>query len=582
MERAPRIDRRTALALAGLWAVATALGVTKPFHVDDAYYVAQAEWIAEHPTRPTSGEIFWDTDQPAPFHATGNSPVLVPFLLAAVIRAVGPSEVALHLVIAMFSGLAIVLFHELARRLAAPHALTLTALLVLSPAFVAEQNVMLDIPLLASWLAFFVAFGDGASSTRWWRAAAIAAVALLIKLTSVALVLFLVAEAVRTRRWARLSTLALPVGALVAWSTWNVLEHGSAQVLARPLAHGALEVATGRLGVGALAGLGVLAGRAALWVVVLGGVLTGPLLLLPRLGAPALGRRALVGGAALALLFPAGRWLVAESSALGAPQLAGEPWPHTLLRGVFFVGAALLLLACAERLREGGDEDARLGLWLAAGSLVVVVVAPFVAARHALLVVPPVLLLVGRAAPATLGGHGRAAVALAALVGLGAAVADHRIATVYRDAPARLLAGSGPHQRAYFVGHWGWQRYATAAGLIPYVPGRTRLAEGDILVVPRGVHAQPILPEDRALLEPLREDVVPAGPLDLFRTLVDGEGLYCSWVGLPWSLRTDEVARFTVLGHRVRSALPGREPDSHPADSSQGRSDGSGRFGESR
>jgi hypothetical protein len=72
---------------------------------------------------------------------------------------------------------------------------------------------------------------------------------------------------------------------------------------------------------------------------------------------------------------------------------------------------------------------------------------------------------------------------------------------------------------------------------------------GDVIVEPEGVHAQRILAVDRARLEVLDAIEVDAGPLDLVRTLVDREGLYVSWLGLPWSLRDDPVERFVV--HRV-------------------------------
>ncbi|GAB4208334.1 MAG: hypothetical protein OHK0013_26710 [Sandaracinaceae bacterium] len=544
MVRASTLDRRTMLALAGLWAVATALNLFKPFHVDDAYYVAQAEWIAAHPDRPTSGLVFWDTDQPVPFHATGNNPPLVPFVYAAVIRVLGPSELALHAVTSVFTALVVALFHRLAARHAPAHALALTTALVLGPAFVAEQNVMLEPALLTCWLAFFVAFGDGAEPSSWWRAAAIASVALLVKFTSVALLLFLVIEAARTGRAGRLAVLALPASTLAAWSAWNLVEHGGAQVIDRPLALVAV-VAGGSVG----EALALLAARGALWVVVLGAIAPG-LLVAPFVAHRCASRAVLLFAFALALLFAAGRLVVAWAAHEGPAILAQEPWLHTLLRGAFLLaGLAGLELAC-RRVRAGDETDRRLATWLASAAIVAVVGAPFAAARHVLLALPPLLILVSRGATLRSGAT-RAMVAVTTVVGVLAAIADHRAATLYAEAPDGLLA---PHRAdggtTYFVGHWGFQRYATQAGLVPYVAGRTALAPADRLVVPIGVHRQPLAPEDTARLGAVAEVVVPAGPLDVVRTLVDGEGLYCSWAGLPWSLRTDARERFVVLGLR--------------------------------
>ena len=107
--------------------------------------------------------------------------------------------------------------------------------------------------------------------------------------------------------------------------------------------------------------------------------------------------------------------------------------------------------------------------------------------------------------------------------------------------------------RAYFVGHWGWQEHATRSGLSPYVAGHTNLRPGDVVVVPDGVPGQPITDQHRVRLEPIELDVVPSGPLDLVRTVVDREGLYVSWLGLPWTVRDEPLERFRVL--RVRPPL---------------------------
>lgn len=548
------MDRRSAPWLFALCALATALNVGKPYHVDDAYYLAQARWIAEHPSAPTSGLVFWEGDGPMPFHEAGNHPFLVPALMALVIRVVGESAIALHLLTAAFAALAITLMHVLARRLAPERALVVTSLFALGPAFLAEQNVMLDVPLVASWLAFFVVLEDGSRSEHLVRAGLVASVALMIKLVSVALLALLVLEAVRAIRArmlpprAAIVALAAPLATLTVWAAWSVAEHGELPLVAR-------------LGAGAsgpdalLTFLGAALGRAALWPIVVGGILPFALAVgLSRLAARET-RAPVVGaiGATLAL-FVLGRVLVLPLAAHAEIEaLAREPAQHTLLRAVFLVVGAALGALVARRARHAGAVDARLSRWIVVGSLAVLVLAPFVAARHALLIAPPSLLLVARAG--WLDRHERLAVALTALVGILAAVADLRMAAVYESGAERLAERArelgADDTDAYFVGHWGWQEHATRAGLLPYAPGSTVLDAGDVLVAPDGVHAQRILETDGARLELLEVDLVPAGALDLVRTVVDREGLYCSWLGLPWSLRTEPLERFRVL--RVRA-----------------------------
>lgn len=547
---------RTRGGLLFLWVLATALNLSKPFHVDDIYYLEEAVWIAEHPTRPMSGEMYWITDQPEPFHLSNNSPVLIPYLQAAVIAAVGVSPLALHALTALFAALAIVFFYALAERHARAHALVLTGVFVLSPSFIAEQNIMLDVPLVASWLLFFLLFEDGSEDRHWWRAASVAAVAVMIKFTSFALLFFLVIEALRTRRWRGLYALAVPGAVLAAWSTWNYLEYGGIQILARPLEYGAPQVASGRLevpGLRYLTMLGIVAGRGALWIVTLGGILTGYYALVPQLFSGA-GTRKLAVGAAVgfAVLLPIGRYLVdIGPETLGAHQLEGEPLVHTALRGLFFFVGLVFAVIAVRRARSGEGADVRFLIWIVCALVFVVGLSPFVAARHVLVAFPAVLLLVARSPDVGIAGRERGMVGIAAVLGVWLAISDHRVAAVYRDAAERLRAEvAAPAREAghttYFVGHWGWQFYGKEAGFTPYVPEEVVLLPGDVLIEPEGVAAQPITEEDRARLVLVDTVVVRSGPSDILRSLVDREGLYVVWVGLPWSLRVEPLERFFV------------------------------------
>lgn len=550
------LSPQTRAWLLGLWVLATALNLTKPFHIDDIYYLEEAVWIADNPTRPMSGEMYWITDQPEPFHLSNNSPVLIPYVQAAVIAAVGVSPIALHALTAVFAALAIVFFYALAERHARPNALVLTAVFVLAPSFLAEQNIMLDVPLVASWLLFFLLFEDGSEDRHWWRAASVAAVAVMIKFTSFALIFFLILEALRTKRWRGLLALSVPGAVLAAWSTWNWFEYGGIQILARPLEYGAPQVASGRLdvpGLRYLTMLGIVAGRGALWLVTLGGILTGYYALVPQLFTHATTRRLAVACVVLFVVaLPIGVYLVGIASDLGAPQLAGEPLQHTALRGLFFfVGLAFFVVA-VRRARAGDGHDVRFLIWIVCALLFVVGLSPFVAARHVLVAFPAVLLLVARSESVQIAGRERAMIGIAAVLGVWLAISDHRVAAVYRDAADRLREDVAEPTRArggttYFVGHWGWQFYGKEAGFVPYVPDEVVLLPGDVLIEPEGVAAQPITEDDRERLVLVDTVVTPSGPIDVLRSMIDREGLYCVWVGLPWSLRTEPLERFFVF-----------------------------------
>src|SRR5262249_25020439 len=125
----------------------------KPFHIDDTAHLDIARWIAAHPLRPMSGMLNW-SDVRQPIYET-NQPHLYFYLLAAWGKVFGYSEPAMHALQSLAALGSITLFYKLASVLAGDLALWLTAMLVLGPAFIVEQNLMVDVPLLTVWLAFF-------------------------------------------------------------------------------------------------------------------------------------------------------------------------------------------------------------------------------------------------------------------------------------------------------------------------------------------------------------------------------------------------------------------------------------------
>ncbi len=555
------MSRRESAILVALWLLATALNVGKPYHVDDTFYLEQARWIAAHPDRPTSGLVFWEGAAPLPFHRVGNHAPLVPALQALVIAGFGDSSIALHLLTSVFTAIAILLTHALAKRHAPRpddevQPLVITALVIVSPAFLAEQNVMLDVPLLCAWLAFFVALDHAPRPSAFVAAGAALALALLVKLGSIVLLVALVIEAGRAWRARSISasvlvlSLAIPIGALALWALASLEEVGEIAFLSR-----ALDVVGPTTQRSILENAGIGLGRSGLFVIVLGGIAPALLVFLPahlaRLGDRRLAMTAITVAVVLLVVARTLVPVVARANHLDA--LANEPIAHSVLRVIdLSLGVGMLAIAWS-RARGGDDVDRRLALWLALGAFAAIGLTPFLAARHVLLVLVPAWLLLARADVLALPRARHGALALAVAVGVGAAIADHRIAGVYADRAPRLYDQSralSPTGRVYTVGHWGWQEHARAAGFETYVPGHTVLAVGDLLVEPLGLHAQRITDEDRARLEPARIIDVEAGPLDLVRTVVDREGLYVSWLGLPWSLRTDPLERFVI--HHVR------------------------------
>jgi len=174
-----------------IWLVITLYNLFKPYHIDDTAHLEIARWIASHPLHPISGILNWSgIDEP--IYRT-NQPHLYFYLLAVWGSLFGFDEPAMHALQALFSLAAVFAFHRIAQRLAPANALWATGMLALGPAFMVDQNLMVDVPLLALWLVFFGALINGADADaegqgrRFLIAGSACAAALLVKYCSLIL-----------------------------------------------------------------------------------------------------------------------------------------------------------------------------------------------------------------------------------------------------------------------------------------------------------------------------------------------------------------------------------------------------------
>jgi hypothetical protein len=112
----------------------------KPYHIDDTAHLEIARWISIHPLHPMSGLLNWNgSDEPI---YNLNQPHLYFYLLALWAGMFGYSEAAMH----ELQSLAALALHTVVPSFGAhffaPLALRATAILVLGPAFIVEQNLM--------------------------------------------------------------------------------------------------------------------------------------------------------------------------------------------------------------------------------------------------------------------------------------------------------------------------------------------------------------------------------------------------------------------------------------------------------
>jgi hypothetical protein len=543
--------RREIPALFAVWAACTAINVGKAAHIDDTAHLEIAAWIAEHPLHPMQGTVDWEHGS-EPIHRL-NQPHLFFYFLALARALLGPGTIPGQLVVAVFVAIGILSFHRLWRRMVGSRGAILgPALLFLGPAFVPGQNVMTDAPLVATWILFLdlLTAARGRHASRSLALAAVAlSVAILIKYTSLVLlpVLALDVHLRGASHRRQLAVLAIPLAALAAWSLFNLADYGGIHVLERPIASAAFSLPEA---------IGITIGRAAIWVLTLGAIVpfAAPLL---RLGsARGLGLAAL----AIAALTVATRRIVPY-----VPPMHGETVLHSAARAAFFVaGLAVLALAyraVRDRARSSGYDDARaiavLGATIALGALFVIVLSPFVAVRHVLLILPALMIVLARAHLDLLSDpRARPLLALGAALTIALGVllgtSDRRWADCYRDAAQRHRREASPGVRTVFVGHWGWQWYATEAGFVRYEPDGIELRTGDRVIRPRLVD-QPAIPgADAARLVLRQVDRIEPGGLDLLRTTTDRLGYYSVWHGLPWTISDAAVEVFEI--HEVVDA----------------------------
>lgn len=533
-------QRKTYLGLLLIWLLCCTFNITKAAHIDDTIYLEIARWILQSPLHPLSGNVNW-VNTSEPIHRISASPLLIPYLLAALMKVFGDAQIAFHGLTAIFTGLSIVAFYRLGHQLQVPYLLLLTAAWGLNPALVPSQNLMLDVPLIAVVLLFFgvlldISAAKSSSLARSYAAAGLlAGVAPLIKYPGLILIPLLLFHLAVHKQWRYLWSLAIPAAMFGAWCAFNVYDYGSIHLLQTdsgsahfsgfPLAELPLRFADSLIYLGAVSPIAALSfiwlwrAQRSLGIAILAlcglGFLQGFVFQADSLTNSLL--RALFLGLALSLIVALGRAFflnfIAKNRAMGE-----LPWPRPLV----------LLLA-----------------WIAVGWCFVLIFTPFLAVRHILLIIPALLLLTG---VWILPQFSKRAVSLAVsatiICGMILGLSDWQYANLYRVQARQIRAELPPGATIYFVGHWGWQWYAAQAGMQQYDLEKSVLKPGDYFVAPHMVGQIPISTRYGPFLEPQKTIEVPSSAATLVRT----RGLYGGgWNSLPWTLSTDVVESFTIF-----------------------------------
>lgn len=533
MSRTDQAEKTPVLWLVALWAFATLLNLTMPYHIDDTAHLLIAEWIQSNPLNPMSGTLSWG-NVPEPIFAT-NQPHFFFYLMAGVMAVFGPSPLALHLMLSVFTFAAIWWGYALFRRYIPGVALYATAAFVLAPGFLINQNIMVDTPLLAMITgAMYFITKEPLKGRDAGIAFLLFTLALLTKYTALFLYPAMVWAALVHRRtlvWA-----LLPIAGLVLWSLFNIYDFGDVHILNRP-PNGRGLVPSPKLTYGVVAAMGAFA--------------------TPFAAALIFGHKWRLAWAAL--------WgaTVIAFVAIGMAFFGEDPIFYVFLNGLLFAGCIVLGVAAAlyslqflvalvtsrgnvVAWYQNNRVELALLAWLLGGVGFLATFPPFMATRHVMLLMPPLIILAFAGKDILLTKRVSATV-----LGLWTVFAvyvfenDRQFAVFYRDMAPKMAAEAekvaGPNAKIFTRGHWGWQWYIRGTGMIEYTGDPNQIQSGDILVDPVNTSEIPIdNMDDYELIETFWQE-------RRFTTVLDTHTLYAEHISMMPNLIPNEGRRIDIL-----------------------------------
>ena len=463
-----------------IWFFATVINLNKAYHIDDTAHLETAQWILQNPLHPMSGQINWDQNS-GPIHLL-NQPHLYFYLLAAWGGLWGFGEIQMHILQSFFTLACIILIYLIANVLIPSRALLLTALLALSPAFVVGQNLVVDIPLLSLWLAFFyVMIKPRVKSDihRFVLAGFIAGCACLIKYSSLPLIAVMLAYLILRRQFHLIWTAGIPVVMLILSTCFSYLDYGSIHIFNRPSRGFSLR---------AFIALGLA------FLVCLGSILPYSPIYFRNLW---LTKRKFCLAVQTTLVL-----ILGSLAIIIAGVYVGKidaPTAERLFVFLFFGnGFAVVLLLSSNffcDLEAIFTEERKtillLYLWVFFGVLFIVLFAPFMATRHVLLVITPISLLLGHfivRRPSLVWNV--TVLLLTASLSLALGISDRIWANFYRQKAALIHSELPNEANVYFTGHSGWQWYAKQNKMQQLEALNPQVKLGDYLIYAEGTRQQ--------------------------------------------------------------------------------------------
>lgn len=515
----------------------------KPLHIDDAIFWDFARINESAPFQLHIPDYRLMGEEVAQWRDT--HPPLDALYMSVLMRVTGSeAEQPLHLGFVIFPLIAAVSMFLLARRFT-KNALAATIALMVTPAvMVMSGNLMADVPLMAFWLAATAAYiyaVDRDDGRLLALASALTVIAVFTGYQALALLVFLPLYALLGGKlsFRTVAPFIAPVALFALFAAYNLALYGA---LPRFSHVRGLSVDSSHLWI-----------RAQGTLLQVGGASLFPLFLA---GAFLLKRRAVL-------------WLVPVAAIAGALAFyhftADGFLPASAVLFFVFMTVALLMVVTVARdtvadlyaslkrrtFAEGGVRDNLfLAVWLLAMLGGVTLLLPHATAKYALPFFAPLVLLAFRywekrgLSKKIFGTIVAGAIALTAMTGLAASVADYQLAASYRDYAWNLGTLHPTGGNVWFVGEWGFRHYMETQGYRYLTSTETAPAAGDIVVRPSSMD-WPLDPSLTQRMQLIGTDYgQSAFPVRLMESDAGFYGSY--WGMLPYTFTNRPLERFDV------------------------------------
>lgn len=511
-----------------LWFVLTAVNINKAFHIDDTFHLDAAAYLMDHPSKPMSGLIIWG-DNPTPMY-THNQPPLFFYMIAVVSNIFGFNEIPLHLFLSIFTFLALYYFQKIVQLLDLQNINVLLLLFAFNPAFIINQNLMIDVPILAITLgvAYFLLKTNRSNKlVNYILASFYLGFGLLFKYSILPFLVVLIIVVIAKQDYKKLFVTLIPISFLVIWSLINYAEFGSIHLLNRP--RGIIHI-----------------NQFWAFMACLGSLSTYSLSF-------ALG---INRSKTLKLIFLFISIIFFFSIILVFMEIIPESQFSNYLNLAFIINGFIIFISIfmlfIEHIKVGffkfmKTDDFIIFLFLASLSAFFILFAPFIASRHILMVIPFILLFGQKLINKVSKRINNISIIFTIILGLLLGVSDWVYADYYRQMASSVDLSN--KSNVWANGLWGWKWYATKKGMMPYSTNNSNVKEGDYIIYPGDIPLQKINQNiDLVVIDKIWKE----SNLFTFFSGNDFASMYNSWVDRPpWKLSKNPIDTIYICKIRV-------------------------------